>query len=336
VKVLYSFPHKIGADRICYIASQQVTGLTQAGVQVVAMPAAVTQPVPAETVPTLARGKFRIPFKLIGSRRAFRLHDHIISSRLEKLGDEIDVVHVWPSGALETIQTARRLGIPTVLERPNAHTRFAYDVVRDECKRIHVELPPGDEYEYRNDILELEEKEFDLADYLLCPSDFTAKTFRDRGFPAEKLIRHTYGYDENRFVPDMTPRDQFTVLFVGVASVRKGLHLALQAWKNSPAIRNGKFRIAGTIAPDYARHLREILEHPSVEALGHRRDIPELMRKADVLVLPVSKRVLDLFAPKQSAAAVYRWCLRRALISANICRMRWSIPSGILRHLPST
>jgi len=286
MKILYSFPHKIGADRICYTAWEQVRGLYGAGVDVVAMPAAVARPIPVETLPTLARGKLRIPIRLIGSRRSFRIHDSIVANRLEKLGHSIDVVHTWPSGALETLRAAKRIGIPTVLERPNAHTRYAYEVVKDECRRIGVSLPPGDEYEYRNDILDAEEEEFELADFLLCASSFSAKTFMDRGFSPDKIIRHTYGYDEQRFFPDPQPRKKFTVLFAGIASVRKGLHLALEAWKKSTAIHDGVFRIAGTIAPDYARHLQDILNHPSVEAMGHRHDVPELMRQADILVLP--------------------------------------------------
>ena len=35
VRVLYSFPHKLGADRICYTAWQQVNGLSAAGAQVI-------------------------------------------------------------------------------------------------------------------------------------------------------------------------------------------------------------------------------------------------------------------------------------------------------------
>ncbi|MHB8652838.1 MAG: glycosyltransferase family 4 protein [Terriglobia bacterium] len=287
MRVLYSFPHKIGADRICYTAWQQVKGLAAAGVDVLAMPAAIVRPVPTKTWPTLARGKLRIPFKLIGKYRAFRLHDYIVARRLEKLAGKIDVVHVWPCGALETIRTAKRLGIPTVLERPNAHTRYAYETVRAECQRIGVALPPGDDYTYRADVLAREETEFREADYLLCPSEFTAKTFRDRGFPPEKILRHAYGFDEASFWPDTTtPRQKFTVLFVGVAAVRKGLHIALDAWMSSPALRDGLFLIAGDIAPDYRRHLEYALKDPSVSALGHRRDVPELMRQADVLVLP--------------------------------------------------
>jgi glycosyltransferase involved in cell wall biosynthesis len=288
MRVLYSFPHKLGADRICYTAWQQVKGLVCAGVEVIVMPASVARPVPAKVEPTLARGSLRIPFKLIGKYRAFQLHDRIVSKRLERLAGHVDVVHVWPSGAIETIKTAKRLGIPTVLERPNAHTRYAYDVVRAECERIGVRLPPGDDYTYRTGVLAQEEEEFRLADYLLCASDFSAKTFVERGCPSQKIIRHTYGFDETLYWPDTAtrPETKFTMLFVGVAAVRKGLHIALEAWKRSPARSGGVFMIAGEVAPDYRRYLQESLADSSVVVLGHRRDVPDLMRKADVLVLP--------------------------------------------------
>jgi glycosyltransferase involved in cell wall biosynthesis len=44
--------------------------------------------------------------------------------------------------------------------------------------------------------------------------------------------------------------------------------------------------IAGAFVPDYAEKLSSMLAHPSVEVLGHRSDVPELMRKSDLLVLP--------------------------------------------------
>ena len=62
--------------------------------------------------------------------RAVALHDRIVASRIEKMVGQIDIIHTWPLGALETLKTAARLGIPTVLERPNANTRFAMEVVQ--------------------------------------------------------------------------------------------------------------------------------------------------------------------------------------------------------------
>jgi len=292
VRVLYSFPHKLGADRICYTAWQQVNGLAAAGADLLVFPGALHRSVPVgvRVLPTLARGRLRIPYKLIGSMRAFALHDYIVSRRIEKLADQIDIIHTWSQGALRTIETAAKLGIPTVLERPNAHTRFAYEVVQQECERLGVALPPGHEHAYNEDVLRIEEAEFKHADYLLCPSEFVVQTFLDQGFDRGKLIRHIYGFDEKTYFPEpQQPKDNkngLTMLFVGVCAVRKGVHFALEAWLKSPAHREGKFLIAGEFLPAYEQKIAPMLSHPSVHVLGHRNDIPELMRKSDILVLP--------------------------------------------------
>jgi glycosyltransferase involved in cell wall biosynthesis len=232
---------------------------------------------------------------------ACRLHDTIVAARLKKLSSSIDIIHVWPLGAMKTLRMAARLGIPTVLERCNAHTRFAYEVVRQECDRIGVPLPPGHEHEYNADILAKEEAEYLLADGILCPSEFVAKTFRDKGFAPEKLFRHIYGFDEKRFFPDPAPRDPkrgLTMISVGVCAVRKGLHFALEAWLKSPISRDGTFLIAGGFIPGYAEKLSSMLSHPSVKALGHRNDVPDLMRQSDILVLPSIEEGFGLVVPE--------------------------------------
>jgi glycosyltransferase involved in cell wall biosynthesis len=76
------------------------------------------------------------------------------------------------------------------------------------------------------------------------------------------------------------------MISVGVCAVRKGLHFALEAWLKSSASRDGTFVIAGGFIPGYAEKLAPMLSHPSVKVLGHRNDVPELMRKSDLLVLP--------------------------------------------------
>jgi hypothetical protein len=119
VRVLYSFPLRLGADRICGIAWQQVNGLAAAGADVTVFAASMSRSVrPGVSVsPTLARGKLRVPYKVVGTMRACEWHDQIVASRIEKLAGLIDIIHAWPLGALATLQTAARMGIPTVLER---------------------------------------------------------------------------------------------------------------------------------------------------------------------------------------------------------------------------
>lgn len=291
VRVLHSFPHRIGAARICTTAWHQVDGLANAGAQVLSMPGSVARPLPpsVEVLTTLTVGRLRLPYRALGSRRAFWLHDYIVSRRLEQLAGSIDIVHAWPLGALRTLKVAARLGIPTVLERPNAHTRFAYETVRAECERLGVVLPSGHEHAFNEGVLRQEEAEYQLASRLLCPSDFVAQTFADRGFHSARLGRHRYGFDSGAYYPDpfrQSASSALVMLFVGGCAPRKGLHFALEAWLDSPACINGRFRIAGSFVPGYAEYLAPMLSHPSVEVLGHRNDIASLMRQSDVLVLP--------------------------------------------------
>jgi glycosyltransferase involved in cell wall biosynthesis len=291
VRVLYSFPNRLGADRICYTAWKQVSGLADAGAELLVLPASLSRPLPegAKVWPTLALGKLRLPYRLLGVFRTIAVHDQIVARRLEKLAGQIDIVHTWPLGALETLKAAARLGIPTVLERCNAHTRYAMEVVQQECDRLGVVLPPDQEHAFNEWKLRKEEEEYDLADRLLCPSDFVKKTFLDRGFPEEKLARHQYGFDEKGFYPGVERTEDgrgLTVIFVGLCAVRKGVHYALEAWLKSSASQKGAFLIAGEFLPEYQEKLGPMLAHPSVKVLGHRNDVAELMRNSDILVLP--------------------------------------------------
>src|SRR5579862_312456 len=291
VRVLYSFPHRLGAARICTTAWYQVKGIAAAGADVAVYTGSISREVPksVRVHTTLSWKKLRLPYRLLGSRRACGLHDWLVAQKLKKLAGQVDVVHLWPLAALKTIRVAKRLGIPTVLERPNAHTRLAYETVQKECRRLGVAMPPNHEHTYNSAVLEREESEYRSTDYLLCPSDFVARTFQDEGFPPEKLLRHQYGFDREFYYPDpRTPglNHGLTVLFAGGCAPRKGLHYALDAWLQSSACQDGAFLIAGEFIPGYAQLLAKQLSHPSVKVLGHRNDLADLMRRSDVLVLP--------------------------------------------------
>jgi glycosyltransferase involved in cell wall biosynthesis len=307
MRVLYSFPHRIGMSRICGIAWEQVRGVDATGVDVIALVGSSAKPLPAtvEVVETLARGSVKLPYRLIGSQRMLSLHDRLVARWLRRNYRKVDAVHLWPSGALETLRTARRLGVPTLLERPNAHTRYAFEVVRAECDRIGVPLPPNHEHAYKPDVLAREEAEFELADALACPSEFVAQTFRERGFADDRLRRHFYGVDINRFRPATHPAvEPFTAVFVGVAAVRKGLHFALEAWHRSTASDRGRFVIAGDILPAYRNMLAPLLDHPSVVTLGHVQNVPELMHSAHALLLPTIEEGFGLVCTEAMASGV--------------------------------
>src|SRR5947207_2997056 len=91
IRVLYSFPHKIGAARICSTAWHQVNGIARAGAEVTLLTASICKPI-AEAVrvkPTLARGRLRIPNKLFRGTTYLELHDYIVARHLPRMLDQI-------------------------------------------------------------------------------------------------------------------------------------------------------------------------------------------------------------------------------------------------------
>src|SRR5579863_9638566 len=112
VRVLYSFPHKLGADRICYTAWHQVLGIAAAGADVTVYTGALHRPVPegVKVKTTLAVGKLRVPYRLLGRMGACVLHDKLVARHVRKMAGKFDVIHVWPLGGLDTITAAAKAG----------------------------------------------------------------------------------------------------------------------------------------------------------------------------------------------------------------------------------
>jgi glycosyltransferase involved in cell wall biosynthesis len=290
MRVLYSFPTRLGTPGIGTTAWHQVAALAELGAQVTAVCATSERPLPhsVRVVETLRPAGVRVPFRLLGFMSAVRLHDRRAAAALRRIHPSVDVVHAWPLGAERTLRAARDLDVPGLLERPNAHTRFAFEIV--ERVRRELGLPEDEDSPHHPDPrrLEREEREYALARRILCPSDFVAESFLRAGTAPDRLARHRYGYDPARFTAsgrDCEARP-FTAAFVGRGEPRKGLHLALRAWVDSGAAAGGVLLVAGPIEPAYRELLEPLLTHPSVREVGEVEDPAALMRSADVLILP--------------------------------------------------
>ncbi|HEY7438847.1 MAG TPA: glycosyltransferase family 4 protein [Acidimicrobiia bacterium] len=287
-RVLVSFPHALGAPGIGATAWHQVVGARDAGVDVVAYAASVHTPVTIGPAPmtTLTVAGRRVPHRALGVARAYRLHDRLVARALRRQSAGVDLVHVWPAACMETLRAARDLGIPSLREAPSAHTAEVFDQAAAESRVTGVELPPGHPLRFDSARLRLEEQEFEAAGGLLVPSQPAADTFLTRGFGAERVVRHRYGYDPDRFRPMQRPDGPFTAVFVGRCEPPKGLHYALDAWFASGAAERGRFVVVGAMQPDYERFLGARLTHRSLEVRPFDPDVAELLGVADALVLP--------------------------------------------------
>src|SRR3954464_11574375 len=131
MRVLYSFPTRLGTTGIGTTAWHQIEGLARAGVDVTAVTASCERRLPdgVELIETLRPAGVRVPFRALGLERTVALHDRRAAALLRRRREAFDVVHGWPLGAEGTLRAARELGVPTFLERPNAYTPFAVEAV---------------------------------------------------------------------------------------------------------------------------------------------------------------------------------------------------------------
>lgn len=292
LRVLYSFPHPLGAAGIGTTAVNQIRALIDRGHEVTVVCTSTQQPVPhaRSVIETLRIGGGRVPHRLLGLERAWSLHDRRVARLLRDTPEDWDVVHTWPLGARHTLSAARKVGVASVREVPNTHTAHAYEVVRSENVRLGLAQPRRHSHNRSPRRLKVELEEYGLADLLLVPSDFVAETFLARGIPERRLGRHQYGCDPGRFWPSPVERSAsrgFSVAFVGQCEPRKGLHFALEAWsKGALAAAGGRFLVCGRFVTGYREYLAPLLAQPGVELRGFVEDVPQLLRECDALVLP--------------------------------------------------
>jgi glycosyltransferase involved in cell wall biosynthesis len=271
-------------------AWHQATGLARRGAEVHVACGSVEHEMPGVHVlaETMAVAGRRVPYRAVGADRAGAVHDWRLARTLLRDWRRFDVVHSWPGGCERTLTAARARGVPAFLERPNAHTGFAFDVVARECAALGIRPAPSSPHAFDATKLAREEREFAAADALLCPSDFVATTHAARGESAARLLRHRYGYDPNRFAPPVPPGDRssLVVSFVGRLEPRKGVHLALDAWRRSGLGRHGRLVLCGQMEPGYDAVIARMLQQPGVELRGQVADPAAVLQHSDVLLLP--------------------------------------------------
>ena len=144
-RVLYSFPTRLGTPGIGTTAYEQVAGLARDGHDVTVVCGSLERPLPDGVAvrETMRVAGVRVPYRLVGKDRALAHHDRRVARLLAAAPGRHDVVHAWPLGAEATLAAAREHGVASVLERPNAHTAFAFAAVAGVLDELGLEPEPG-------------------------------------------------------------------------------------------------------------------------------------------------------------------------------------------------
>jgi glycosyltransferase involved in cell wall biosynthesis len=210
-----------------------------------------------------------------------------------------DVVVGFSGFARRTFERARRNEQLCVVERGSAHIETQVELLRDGYAELGLRpaLP-------HPRVIAAELAEYALADRIAVPSSFAARSFVERGVPAEKLIVNPYGVDLTAFRPAERPAEDFNVVFCGLASVQKGVHHLLRAFR--PLAKSGaKLWLIGRVLPEMRPYLQRyggahVVEH------GHQplERVAELLGRAALLALPSLQDGQGLVIPQAMASGL--------------------------------
>jgi glycosyltransferase involved in cell wall biosynthesis len=201
--------------------------------------------------------------------------------------DDSDTVYAYTSAAQELFEAAKSAGLRCVLDHATAPKLYEDNLVNDEIQRrsgwvegkIHDDCAA--EYTAR------QQREWELADLIVCGSTFVRESIRHMGGPVEKTVVIPLGFAN---VPKTyPPRDNngarhLNVLFVGDAAIRKGIGDFVEAIRLAGADRF-KGRVVGNVQlSKYGRQKAGEV----VELIGPipRSEMAAQYRWADIFILP--------------------------------------------------
>jgi glycosyltransferase involved in cell wall biosynthesis len=220
--------------------------------------------------------------RLTGSyRRSNAVHDRLAARWLERHADFGGpvVAHGFVDSCSRFLAAARRRGATTLLEM--TLPPWGDEIIGAEHARLG--LP------YRgNDQAAVHAAEVALADYVIAQNAFSVDWLHGHGIARERIVLLPLGVDTERFRPPPDRREDgpFRVIFVGHQSIRKGLHLLLEAWQ-SLALADAELLLVGPvidgIGADLHRRYAGAFAYAGVTPPDR---LAELYRSADLLVCP--------------------------------------------------
>lgn len=194
-----------------------------------------------------------------------------------------DVFLALSNTGLQTGLKAQKQGSIYICDRGCSHIRYQDMILREEYALQGIPYQGIDPR-----VIEREEREYAVADAITVPSTFAKRSFIEMGVPEAKLHLIPYGADLAKFQPTDKPNPEtFEVLFVGQASIQKGLPYLLEAFARLKH-RRKHLHIIGHMPQEVAGLIDKYAAKHTITCTGHcpQSRLKEIMSQSHVLVLP--------------------------------------------------
>ena len=156
----------------------------------------------------------------------------------------VSSVHSYEDCSLSQFVEAKRLGKACIYDMLIGYYPAWLEIERVLLARFAEWLPSRGLLNKRFVRPDQKRQEMELADIVLVPSKFVAGSITR--FVDKPLKIASYGVDTAYWTPVQTrPEQQFTFLYVGQLSIRKGTPLLLEAWKRAD-LKDARLRLVGS------------------------------------------------------------------------------------------
>jgi glycosyltransferase involved in cell wall biosynthesis len=206
--------------------------------------------------------------------------DRYVASQLK----DPSVLIALSGSGLHAGRRVQQLGGIHICDRGSTHIRVQEQLLREEYQRYGTRWRGIDPR-----FIAKEEAEYDQANLISVPSQFCYDSFVEQGVSKQKLLKIPYGSRLERFYPQVGPsknKEEFCVLFVGAAGLRKGFIDLLKAFEQfrHPAKR---LLLIGSLAPE-AEILLAQVDQSLITFMGSVPNIQlrQHYSQASVFVLP--------------------------------------------------
>lgn len=209
--------------------------------------------------------------------------DRHVAKTLRPPKEGIWIFHAFSGYSEESLRAAKKKGAITFVERSCPHIDEQANIVEEEKAR----LLGGEKRIPKNRVWDRMKREYEIADYIVVPSNYSAKSFLERGFPPQKIVRTPLSLEKDTRGIRPEEREEnktFTVLCVGGNFFRKGIYYLLQAWKTAK-LENAKLIIKGSV-PKKFEEMAKIKGVEIIESHLSDEEMVNVYKRAHVLVLP--------------------------------------------------
>jgi glycosyltransferase involved in cell wall biosynthesis len=157
----------------------------------------------------------------------YQAQDRAVASRLRRQPGRFSGVYTYEDGALETLRAASELNLRRVYDLPIAFWTTLRQLLAEECERLPAwKQTLGGGVTDSSAKLERKSQELDLAEIVLCPSQFVARSLPETARAKKKVVVTPFGSPPcapPASAPAPGANGKLRVLFAGSMSQRKGL-----------------------------------------------------------------------------------------------------------------